>query len=392
MSLPDPVPSTPPVPKSSWPGKAWWARFQPGVLGIDRVEAVRVVVGIALGIWAVAWVGRWWQGWMPTAGPWLIAPLGASAVLVFGMPSSPLSQPWPLLGGSMVSMGAGALGAVLWPEPVWAATFAVAGAVLAMLLLRCLHPPGAALALFMVLSHQQQGLMPDVRAVLLMLWVLLLVGMAYNHLTGRSYPHAPSALPASSQSPGQFTASDLDTALAHYNGVLDISRADLEGLLYMAGRAAFQRTLGDLRCADIMSSPPLAVQAGVSLSQAWALMQQEQVKALPVMDAQGKVCGMVTTTDFMQLARPPMPVSWGQRLRAMVRRSHKPPSVVSELMSGPVQVAQAQQYAMELVPLFSQGRYHHIPIVDEELRLVGIVTQTDLLRALAAAVQPTAQR
>jgi len=56
-------------------------------------------------------------------------------------------------------------------------------------------------------------------------------------------------------------------------------------------------------------------------------------------------------------------------------------------MSYPVQVARSVQHAMDLVPLFSQGGHHHIPIVDDVDHLVGIITQTDLVRTLASAVQ-----
>lgn len=42
---------------------------------------------------------------------------------------------------------------------------------------------------------------------------------------------------------------------------------------------------------------------------------------------------------------------------------------------------------MDLVPLFSHGGHHHIPIVDADDRLVGVITQTDLVRTLALAVQ-----
>ena len=45
------------------------------------------------------------------------------------------------------------------------------------------------------------------------------------------------------------------------------------------------------------------------------------------------------------------------------------------------------QHAMDLVPLFSHGGHHHLPIVDLEDRLVGVITQTDLVRTLAVAVQ-----
>jgi len=107
--------------------------------------------------------------------------------------------------------------------------------------------------------------------------------------------------PKAAASQGGFTASDVDAALAHYNQVLDVSRADLEGLLHLAGRAAFQRTLGELRCADIMSRPPYAVEAGVSFKEAWALMRRKQITALPVVDAQRPVIGIVTVEAFLML-------------------------------------------------------------------------------------------
>ena len=179
----------------------------------------------------------------------------------------------------------------------------------------------------------------------------------------------------------------MDAALAHYNQVLDISRADLEGLLHQVGRAAFQRTLGELRCADIMSSPPFAVEQGVSLKEAWALLRREQIKALPVVDGQRQVVGIVTVADFMRLVNLDLHEGLGQRLRALVMGRGQQPTQVQGIMTRAVQVAGAAQHVMDLVPLFSQGGHHHIPIVDEGQRLVGIITQTDLVRALAKAVQ-----
>ncbi len=259
-----------------------------------------------------------------------------------------------------------------------------------MVPLRCLHPPGAALALFAVLQHEH-GAAVAAFPVLLNTLVLLAVGIAYNTLTGRSYPYAQRAAPSSAGAAlGQFTSSDLDVALEHYNEVLDISRADLEGLLHLAGRAAFQRTLGELRCVDIMSKPPLAIEAAVSLKDSWALMRREQIKALPVVDAQRYVVGIVTVADYMRLANLEAHEGLGKRLRTLVMGRASQPQMVRDIMTQQVQTAQSHQHVMDLVPLFSHGGHHHIPIVDAQQHLVGIVTQTDLVRALAAATVPSA--
>ncbi len=376
-----------PVPFSKTQQLQQWLRnFWPAPMRINGRERVRITLGVALGVLFMALLGRWWSH-TGSAQPWMVASLGASAVLVFAIPSSPLSQPWPLLAGNTLSVLVGVACAAWVPDPAWAAALAVALAVAAMMSLRCLHPPGAALALLVVLNHDL-GVRLAAFPVLFSSVLLLVAAVVYNSLTGRTYPH-PQRTPAAGAGPQHagFISADLDAALAHYNKVLDISRADLEGLLHMAGRAAFARTLGELRCSDIMSRPPFAVEAGASLADAWALMRREQIKALPVVDAQHAVLGIVTVADFMRLANLDEREGLGQRLRTLVMGRGHQPKVVGEIMSAPVQVAQAQQLVMELVPLFSHGGHHHIPIVDAQQRLAGIVTQTDLVRALAAAVQ-----
>ncbi|UUZ55438.1 HPP family protein [Massilia sp. H-1] len=52
---------------------------------------------------------------------WLIAPMGASAVLLFCLPASPLAQPWAVIGGNLVSALVGVACARLLPDPLLAA-------------------------------------------------------------------------------------------------------------------------------------------------------------------------------------------------------------------------------------------------------------------------------
>ena len=363
----------------------WLRRFWPAPVGIDGRERLRVIVGVSLGVLLAASLSRWWA-LDHAAGPWMVASLGASAILVFGMPSSPLAQPWPVLGGSTLSALVGGICAALIPDPAVAGALAVGLAMALMVPLRCLHPPGGAMALYMVIS-QGNGLQQAVFPICFNALVLVILGVAYNTLTGRQYPHSQGWRGSAGQRPsGHFVASDVDAALAHYNQLLDVSREDLEGLLHLAGRAAFQRTLGDLRCSDIMSRPPLAVEAGVSLKDAWALMRSRQVKALPVVDSHRLVVGIVTVADFMRLANLDVHEGLGQRLRTLVMGRAGQPTSVGEIMSHPVQVVEEQQHAMDLVPLFSQGGHHHMPVVDARQQLVGIITQTDLVRTLAGAL------
>ncbi|WP_294771564.1 HPP family protein [uncultured Rhodoferax sp.] len=383
---PDP---TRPVPL---PVLTWLRAFWPAAQIIDARERWRALVGAGVGMGLTVWLSHWW---VEVPGhPWLLAPLGASAVLVFAVPASPLAQPWAVLAGNGVSALVGVACARWVGEPLLAASLAVPLAMALMLRLRCLHPPGGAMALSAVLAHWVGADFPWL-ALLVNGLVMVAGGVLYNSTTGRSYPHRPQApaLPAHATdnlAAPRFTADDLDAALAQYNQILDVSRDDLETLLQHAEMAAYRRTLGGLACADVMSRNPVSVQFGTGLQEAWDLIHKHRIKALPVVDRVQRIVGIVTLADFMRHAELDRPEQMGQRLRDFLRPTGllatSKAEVVGQIMTRQVRVVSAQRPLTDLLPLFSDDGHHHIPVVDGEARLVGILTQSDLVRALHRAV------
>jgi CBS domain-containing membrane protein len=364
----------------------WLRNFLPGSVRIGYAEALRISVGITLGLLVTGGLSRWWSQDISHT-MWMVSSLGASAVLLFGIPASPMAQPWPVLVGTVLSALVGAGAQALIADTVVACAMAVGLSFMLMVPLRCMHPPGAGFAAYVVLEHIN-GVTLVVFPILFNIAVLLLCAVFYNALTGRRYPHPQHSF---KRDPGNeagrlFAAQDLDAALGHYKQVLDISRADLEGLLHIAGRSAFNRNFGNLRCLDIMSQPVFAVEPGVPQKEAWALMRQEQVKALPVVDADGVVLGMVAISDFVRQARQDAVEGFGQRIRNLVRGRSAHSAKVQEIMDAASPVAKAQSLLVDLVPLFSAGGCHHLPVVDDANKLVGIVTQTDLIKTLSAAI------
>ena len=368
---------------------AWMRRFIPAPLTISATERRRAVAGAALGILLTGLLSKWL---LPGASAWLIPSIGASAVLIFAVPSSPLAQPWAVVGGNTVSALIGTVCVLLVPDITLAAPLSVALAIAAMIFMRCLHPPGGATALMIVLSHNH-SLSFVALPVLYESLLLVLVGMAFNSLVGRSYPHKLSQENESAKTPSRsrFTRADMDAALQHYNHVIDVHPDDLVNLLQHAEAAAYQRTLGELRCQDIMTPAPKAVQFGTALNEAWALMRSSHIKALPVIDRALRVVGIVTVADFLHLARLDEHPGFAARLQRMLspsNRSHSDrPEVVGQIMTRQVRVASAGRHVVELLPLFSEAGHHHLPIIDQDQRLVGILTQSDLVRALSKSVQ-----
>lgn len=324
----------------------------------DGRERLRVVAGATLGILLTALVSRG-----TGATPWLIAPMGATAVLVFAVPNSPMAQPWAVVVGNTLSALVGVACVHAMGTTPWAAALAVGGAIGLMLALRCLHPPGGASALLVTLGGvADPGFALD--PVLLNAVLMVAGGMLFNTATRRPYPHRQTA----AETPDDEDAA-LDAVLARYNQVLDIGRDDLKALLHDVQWQEQQRRLTRLRCRDIMSREPVSVTHTTPVVQARALLAQHRIKALPVVDTQRSVVGIVTRADLLR-ERPP-------------GHDGEAPDTVARVMTRQVRVAGEQRFLAELIPLFASTGHHHLPIVDGQGRLVGMVTQSDVVAALA---------
>lgn len=385
-----PVPDTPPAfSRLRLFLRALWPAPQP----INQREKWRASLGAALGILLVAVLAAGWvEGGLAHGHSLLalalVAPLGASAVLVFAVPSSPLAQPWSVVGGNTLSALVG-IACVNWvPDASLAAGVAVGLAIAVMLALRCLHPPGGASALLMVLMGCDRfafALSP----VLLDSALLVAAGLLYNNLTRRPWPHLQRPA-AQGTSPGEggtrLQRGDLDAVLARHNEILDISRDDLEALLEQVEAMAYQRTMGEVRCADVMTPTPVTARADMPLRDAWALMRKHRIKALPVVDGRQHLLGIVTVADFMRQIDLDVHEGLAWRLRSLVRPRPAQARNVGQIMTRTVRVASHDRLLIDLVPVFSENGHRHIPIIDEGQRLVGIITQSDLIKALYQAV------
>ena len=117
----------------------------------------------------------------------LVAPFGASCVLMFGMPSSPVSQPINVVGGHMFSAVIGLALHFILPGSVVAEGMAVGLAVAGMMLLRIVHPPAGATALVAYLTATSWLFLFFPVAVGSV--ALVLIAAIYHRLTKATYPH-----------------------------------------------------------------------------------------------------------------------------------------------------------------------------------------------------------
>ena len=333
-----------------------------------------------------------------SAMPLMIASMGASTVLLFAAPHTPMAQPWSFVGGHMLSAAIGIACFKFIPSPFFAAALAVALASFVMHGLHCLHPPGGATALAMVLGGpelQALGYGALLSPVGLNVLVLLIIALSVNNMfPGRRYPMLPhaageKAAPPSALTFGRavLTRDDIETALKDMNAYIDVTEEDLEQIYARASLHHMRQRMGEVTCGAIMTRDVVTAERNDKIETVWETMRQRNLKGVPVVDGDKRVVGMVTIVDFLKrVDQPPARPGLLGRLRSLLHRitglSVGRAETIGEIMSAPVMTAREDTHIVSLIPLFSEHNIHHVPIVDREGRVQGMVTQTDLSVAM----------
>lgn len=141
-----------------------------------RYSARQVLVSVLGAVIAFALLG---------AGGLIVAPFGATAVLLFGNPGSPLAQPRNVVLGSVLAAAISVVCVQLLGQAPWVMGLAVGATIALGQRLRCLHPPAGALAVLGVLQAAKPWfvLFPVLPGAL----SLVLLATAYHRLSGRQH-------------------------------------------------------------------------------------------------------------------------------------------------------------------------------------------------------------
>jgi CBS domain-containing membrane protein len=178
----------------------------------------------------------------------IVASMGASAVLLFVVPHGALSQPWPLLGGHLLSAVIGVACRDYLPSPVLAVALAVGLSILLMQYLRCVHPPGGATALVAVIGGPQieaLGYGYVLQPILLDVLVMLVVALLFNNFFGwRRYPVGllrPNQPATKVKRQVQLTQEDFEATLHELNTFVDVDTQELIKLVELARQHAEEK-------------------------------------------------------------------------------------------------------------------------------------------------------
>jgi len=342
----------------------------PAVARPPLTEALRASIGAGIGLLLT--------GLLTTAlglPPFLVAPMGATAFLLFAVPNSPLAQPYPAIVGNSLSALVGLLVIRLNADPHVAGPLAVGLAVLTMAASRSLHPPAGAVALLVVLQAPQgvpTGYGFAFAPVMLDTTLLVLAAVVWNRATGRKYPFrqppVASAHGTSDTPPERrlgLSADDLSQILERLKLSANIGPEDLARLIGQAEAEATARHLGGLTATDIMSRDLTTVSPGDHPKALTAIFRARGFKTLPVVAADGHYLGVLSQADLLGISDES--------------------EDADHLMSTAFATARPDTPIAALLGLLADGGQQAVPVLDE-VRLVGLVTRTDMIGALVTAL------
>ena len=343
--------------------------FRPILAGATLRERLIACLGALAGITLTGLICGWFFGQGPHI-PLIVAPMGASAVLLFAVPASPLAQPWSIIGGNTISAFMGVLAAHLIANPVVAIGVGVSLAIAAMSLTRCLHPPGGAAALTALIGGPavtSAGFLFPLFPVCINSVILVALGIAFHKISRRNYPHMPAAAPVNTHGTADlppsvrvgFRPEDVDAALLELHETLDIDREDLDQLLRQVEAHALLRTQGTLTCGAVMSRDVVTIGLDGSAERARDLLLAHNIRTLPVVDEAGRLAG---TLGLRELT---------------LRGDRDVASAMSE-----ARTAAPDEPVVGLIGSLTDGHTHAVVVTAEDRSIVGIITQTDLLATL----------
>jgi CBS domain-containing protein len=130
--------------------------------------------------------------------------------------------------------------------------------------------------------------------------------------------------------------------------------------------------MDDILVGRVMTSEAITVHPDTFVEEAASLLLEEGIGSLIVVDDDGRLEGILTTTDFVHIVAASKP---------------KAQTTVERYMSTDVITASAQDAITDVADVMIEQGIHHLPVVDDDGGVIGIVSTTDLTKYISG-LQP----
>lgn len=373
----------------------------PAITSIPCTEALRAGFGACLGL-GMAGLFLLSPIVDPQFGLYLIAPLGATSVLLFAVPNSPLAQPWSAIVGNSISALVGVAVCIAVADPTLRIAMAVGLSIAAMALARAVHPPGGAVAMVAAMSSDtvnDLGFRFALAPVAIGTVFLVCVAMIYARATGRRYPFRQfdesNMHGTADPTPGErlsLSEDELAEILRRYRQSLNLGVEDLARLIGAAELQAASHRIGPITAGDIMSRDLVTVGPETNLAKVADLFTEHGFTSLPVVQEDDRFVGVIYQIHLIRRSREDakrLQRSLGAAMARLIDPGRDAPVRACEVMAVATPRVVSTTPIAALLPMLSDGEIDAVPVLNGT-KIVGIVTRSDLIAALARqALNPT---
>ena len=144
----------------------------------------------------------------------------------------------------------------------------------------------------------------------------------------------------------------------------------------------------DRLVSEVMSKNVVTLSPYLTVHEAWKLMLENRLKAMPVVDKDGKVAGILTDEDLLERAGIQERLSVAVRMEPaeinqQLRTLENSPLKVAAVMTRPVITAQQTETLGAVTARMVKAGLKRVPVVDEKEKLVGMLSRLDILHLVA---------
>jgi CBS domain-containing protein len=184
---------------------------------------------------------------------------------------------------------------------------------------------------------------------------------------------------------GRETLDSFVSLIAQQGGAAPVPSMPVPDAPHRGAMAAYAQTASNqaprhplTQVRDIMNPGAITLAQDATVAQAWELLAQHQLGQAPVVDAAGRLVGLLTRAELMRADRLPGPRTHAMAWQALLAQR------VADLMWTPVPSVAPETDIRRLARVLLDTGLPGLPVVNEQDGVMGFVSRTDILRAVVA--------
>lgn len=138
-----------------------------------------------------------------------------------------------------------------------------------------------------------------------------------------------------------------------------------------------------MRVEQVMTTRPFTVRVGTTTAAALHLLVRHAVTALPVVDDRGRLVGIVSEADLLPGPLVPDPAQWSVGPAAPALANRPTTLLVGDVMTRATVLVHPETDLFEVGRILGESSFRSLPVVDASHQVVGVVSRSDVVRALA---------